>query len=158
MKNELEQLEFTERFGSALETWRFHVASAWTRTTYFAFFQVGAFSGLWNIVTAHHHPVTAAFLSLAGCCLTVLWFLNGLRMHEYVTYWWERAAAIERDFGIPLERSLVQHHRTLRSRSRRTGRFGHYSVWMKAMPCVFLSAWVWMLVWSLGEVWRQVRG
>ena len=154
MNEEIQQREFAERFGVAIETWRFHLASYWTRTTYFALFQVAAFSGLWSIVTAHHHCYTAAFLSFAACAFSVIWLVSGLRMHEYIEYWWERAAAIEREFHVTPERSLVQHYQSFSDRKGRRHRLGRYSLWIAAVPCVFLSAWLWMLIWSLTEIWQ----
>ena len=154
MNDEIRQREFAERFGAALETWRFQVQSYWSRTTYFALFQIGAFSGLWGIFTAHRHRYTATFLSFLAAVLCVVWFINSGRMQQYIRYWWDRAAAIERDFNVSPARSLIQHHEVFRSESRAKTPVGSYSTWMRAVPCIFLCGWLWMFTWCLIDLWR----
>lgn len=150
MNEDLQQREFQERFNAALETWRFQINAYWTRTAYFSLFQIAAFTGLWSTITAHHHRYSAVFLSLLACCFALIWFVSSLRMHQYVDYWWQRAAAIEAEFHVTPQRSLVQHHRD----HTPTHRMGRSRDWIKALPLVFLAAWLWMLLWSLHSVWQ----
>ena len=149
MNEDIQQREFQERFGVAIENWRFQVSAQWNRATYFSLFQIAAFSSTWNVVTTGRHRYSAVFLTFAACAISIIWFVNSLRMHEYANYWWHRAAAIEKDFNITPARSLIQ---STRDHKGIGARIGHHSAWMKAIPLVFLSAWLWMLCWSLAEV------
>jgi hypothetical protein len=142
MNDELRQREFAERFGAALETWRFEVNSYWTRTSYFAIFQAGAFTGLWKIFSSREHLYTSIALSVAGLVLTVIWGVNNIRMHQYVMYWWNRAGDIEEEFEVCAERSLVRDYEKIREQKQGVRRLGQYSWWVNAVPAVFLSGWL----------------
>jgi hypothetical protein len=148
-EQELAKTEFSERFGAALETWRFEVNSYWTRTSYFALFQGGALAGLWTVLDKKFLATSAA-LSLLGVLLTFVWFFNNNRMHEYVEYWWNRAGEIEVEFQIPAERQLVFGY----ERRRRYQHRIRYSNLIQAVPCLFLCAWFWIFCLSIFKHFR----
>jgi len=150
---ESEQSKFAERFQSALETWRFEVESYWTRTSYFAVFETAALGGQWLIFKDYWY--TSLALSIAGMSLTVLWFTNNSRMHEYVDQWWRRAGEIEAHFGIPEGRTLI-HDFELRKTI--THRIPYHAIDRYLVPGIFFAGWSWMLGWGVFRLVLAVCG
>ena len=75
----------------------------------------------------------------AGIFLAVLWLVNNLRVHQYILYWWGRAAAIEKLMDNPEETRLV-----LGYEQHRLPKFlpGEYHLWMNSIPVLFFILWV----------------
>ena len=144
MSDELRQREFAERFGAAIETWRFEVNSYWTRNSYFAVFQGGAFVALWTLLQKQY-SVTAVGMSLFGVLLTLVWFVNNGRMHEYVEYWWNRAGEIEDEFEVKAERRLILGYEDRRKHKHCL----RYSTLVQLAPCLFLCGWLWVFCLSV---------
>ena len=146
MSDELRQREFAERFGAAIETWRFEVNSYWTRNSYFALFQGGAFVAIWTLLQTQYR-VTTVVMSLLGVLLTIVWFVNNSRMHEYVEYWWDRTGEIETEFEVKIERRLVSDYETRRKHKHCVP----YSTLVQLAPCLFMCGWFWMFCLSLSK-------
>ena len=75
----------------------------------------------------------------AGMCLSALWFVNNVRVHQYILYWWRKAAAIEKHLNGPEETRLV-----LEYDKHRLPRLipGDYHLWMNSVPVLFVIIWV----------------
>src|SRR5260370_17784468 len=74
----------------------------------------------------------------AGLFLSVVWLVNNIRVHQYITYWWRRAAAIEKLLSGPPETRLVfgyDKHRLPKLIP------GDYHLWMNSIPALFIVVW-----------------
>ena len=93
----------TELHPEILAIWRWQVDSYWTRTSYFALFATGVFTAAATLYI-HDHCGLAAGCGIFGLLLSVCWWLNNKRTHEYVRYWWRYLGALENDApqGQPL--------------------------------------------------------
>jgi hypothetical protein len=137
---EWRQREFAERFGVAMDTWRFQVDSYWTRNSYFAVFETGALASLWFVFREGYNATCIAG-SVIGCILTVVWLFNNSRGHSYVSYWWDRLKAIEKEFEVNHNRRLVRGYN-----KRRGGDFYFkYSGMLQVVPCLFMASWLWLI-------------
>ena len=139
-------------YNTVFETWRFQVVSYWQRTSYFAAFETAALVAVWTILDGRtEHLYTARFATGLGALLTVLWFLNNLKTHAYVAYWWKTLGDIERALSnvgmtpsIPVKMDFVSNYEY----RRRTDGLCvplKYRYQVQAIPVVFLAAWVWLL-------------
>ena len=108
-------------------------------------------------ITSGRHIYTAIAYSVSGAMMTAIWFVNNVRMHQYVRYWWERTGEIEEEFQVSEKRSLVRDYEKIRKDKGRAHRFGRYSWWVNAVPAVFLGGWFWMLGWSLASLCRYLH-
>ena len=142
---EYRQREFAERFGSALQTWRFEVDSHWTRTNYFSIFQAGAFVALWTLML-NAYLKSSVFLCVLGIGLTMTWLINDVRMHAYIRAWWRRAGDIEREFEVCENRQLVRHFKERLKTGFPAVKYRYVS---RTVPIIFLLAWVWMFGWCI---------
>lgn len=116
------------------ETWRWQVDSYWQRSSYFAAFETAAIVGCWHLVDQKQWAGLP--LSILGILLTIVWFLNNRKTHGYVDYWWRSLARIEAELGEGV--SFVTN--------QRGSRHVQYHQLVQAVPIIFVSAWVGMLV------------
>jgi hypothetical protein len=81
-------------YWAIFETWSAQVDSYWTRTNYFAAFELAAIAGTWVVLNASDLRVGHLLLVLA-VLLTVGWIVSNLKSHDYVKYWWKALEEIE---------------------------------------------------------------
>src|ERR1039457_686381 len=95
-----DQSQALDTRNTALEVWRFQVDSYWTRNSYFVAFHTAIMAAVWEITKNAQLPssrrLAAQCFCYAGMCLSALWFVNNVRVHQYILYWWRKAAAIEK--------------------------------------------------------------
>lgn len=131
-------------YSTVFETWRFQVDSYWQRTSYFAVFETAALAGEWSLLngsTADIYTVRGA--AVLGIVLTVLWFLNNLKTHVYVDYWWRALEDIEKADRSVFKIGFVSRYEARRNTLGLCAPM-KYSYQVQAIPFVFLCAWVWL--------------
>jgi hypothetical protein len=142
-------------YRTLFETWRFQVNSHWQRSSFFSAFETVGLVACWKLFTdkPDAHPFLGALLALLGLVLTVVWFLINDRTHEYAIYWLKAVGEIESrvmrngseweiDFAkkilddkhTPIPRSMIHHHQL-----------------EKAVPSLFLIAWIALLLFGAGH-------
>ncbi len=93
-------------YWAIFETWGAQVDSYWTRTNYFAAFEVAAIAGTWavlddtNTKIGHWHVLLAALLAiLLSLFLTTAWIFSNVKSYDYHIYWWNvlRSCCTTRD-------------------------------------------------------------
>jgi hypothetical protein len=113
------------------QTWRWQVDSYWQRSSYFAAFETAAIAGCWHLVEQKRWQ--GLLVSVLAILLTVVWFLNNLKTHGYVDYWWRALTKIEAKLGTQ-NVSFVTN--------QGGSRYVQYHHLMQAVPVIFLSAWL----------------
>jgi hypothetical protein len=128
-------------YWAILETWTAQVDSYWTRTNYFAAFEITAAAGTWAVLNANdlrvgHWSLLLAFL------LTASWIFSNVKSHDYVTYWWEALKEIEGGAEWKKKPDYVSNYET-----RRKGRpvlqnisYSCFTNWF--VPLFLLVVWV----------------
>jgi len=139
---------FSERFESAMSAWKFQVDSYWTRNSYFALFETAAAAGVWKLIECKHWWTSLAF-SVGLVVLTLLWLFNNRRLHEYISYWWERAGKAEEAYtqsgGISQENKpgwVFLVHKYESNRPNRNASIPYHNS-IQVIPVLFLLSWVW---------------
>jgi hypothetical protein len=150
-----------EAYKIALENWRFQVNSYWTRNSYFAAFETALTFGVWQI--SERHSWLGAGFGLLGVTLSVAWFLNSDRLHEYITFYWERSIELERQVllassskGEDLSQRLFlvsgfdawraeRLHHAPRLRIR-------YSSLVQCVPLLFMIAWAMIIAFNVHQL------
>ena len=149
------RIDLATQYKIAFEAWKFQVNSYWQRNSYFAAFQGVALGGAWKIL-GHRSAVA---LCAAGIALVVVWYLNNLKVHSYIRYWWRSIGELERMGETQF--ALVAHYERRRWEDlehrgweRLISRFplARYSTTMNAIPLLFLFGWLWMLNASIRAV------
>jgi hypothetical protein len=136
-------------YDTIFETWRFQVDSYWQRTSYFAAFETASLVGEWTLLNSYPaHIYTARFTTVLGILLTVLWFLNNLKTHGYVDYWWTALGGIEKDLNVqpdPVARKMnfVSEYKERRKAVKVNAPI-KYSYQVQSVPILFLLAWIWL--------------
>ena len=131
----------------AFEVWKFQIEAFWTRTSYFALFELAFAAGVWKTFDSHHW-ITSAGISVGALSLTIVWIANNSRLHEYIVYYGERLKHYEAVLEITREDTIFT-----RFDDNRCKRFpGRYHLYIQAVPIFFTAAWVYMLVWSVSEL------
>lgn len=143
-------------YWAIFETWSAQVDSYWTRTNYFAAFELAAIAGSWvvlddsTLITEHRRLVFAAILTFSlALILTVAWIFSNLKSYDYHIYWWRVLAEIEtgggwRD-GAP---KYVSRHEERRKRSPLLDKFpllgkrDYHNFTNLVVPVAFLVIWV----------------
>jgi hypothetical protein len=127
---------------TTLDVWQFQINSYWTRNSYFVTFHSAIMAAVWEItknptmIAPRRHA--AEGFCYAGLFLSVVWLVNNIRVHQYITYWWRRAAAIEKLLSGPPETRLVfgyDKHRLPKLIP------GDYHLWMNSIPALFIVVW-----------------
>src|SRR4051812_3243544 len=74
-------------YWSMFETWSAEVDSYWTRTNYFAAFEIAAIGGTWEVLHSEHadYPAGVCFF-IFGVLLIPLWIYSNVKTHGYVEY------------------------------------------------------------------------
>ncbi|HLY32453.1 MAG TPA: hypothetical protein VKQ36_15620, partial [Ktedonobacterales bacterium] len=105
----MDEKSLQDALKSALDTWKFQIDSYWSRNSYFATFHSAIMAGVWQIskTAQGQRRIGAQLFCYAGMFLAILWLINNIRVHQYIVYWWTRAAEIEKLLGDPQEARLV---------------------------------------------------
>ena len=137
-------------YWAILETWSAQVDSYWTRTNYFAAFEIAAAAGTWvvlnaNDLTTGHWSLLLAFL------LTASWIFSNVKSHDYVSYWWKALEEIEEREDWKKQPEYVSKYGTRRIKRRVLGKlqYSFFTNWL--VPIFFLIVWV-------GLVWIDWNG
>jgi hypothetical protein len=146
-------IHYRERFNACLNTWQSQVASYWQRTSYFALFETAAITATWKVIESGHW-VTSIFACAAGLFLTRVWYLSNSRMWEYVTYWWTRAAAIEKSWELAADSQLVEGYEQRRIPKNIVG---DYSDWVQRIPRLFAGIWIYLGLLSIALTWSYFK-
>jgi hypothetical protein len=126
-----------EVYKAVFDTWRYEVNSYWQRNSYFAAFETAAMAGCWYVVEHKYHWPGFVF-SIAGLGSAVIWWITSIAVHRYVQHWWEGIKTIEGKFGL--------HEAGLDFASQHRGSGLHPSIFVLAIPLLFASAWIAILV------------
>lgn len=129
----------------AFDAWKFQVETFWTRSSYFVVFELAIAAGLWRLF-ADRYLYTSVALSLGAILLTCIWFLNNIRLGEYINYYWHRLGE--------LEEALVPDHNlhifcVLEGKRKRKMFPGNYRHYIQIIPIIFFFGWIWLLMWAL---------
>jgi len=146
----------TETRSIAYETWRFQVDSYWTRTSYFAVFEIAAATGVWTVGERAHYWMALGF-SLICLALTVIWRIANGRAHEYIDFWWKMAQESDPAYGS--EKPNGEQPKDLRLASRFTEwrKNEHcisYSQLIQIIPVLFFLGWVFLIIYN---IWNGVH-
>jgi len=138
----VDQAQLQDALKTTLDIWRFQIDSYWTRNSYFVTFHTAIMAAVWEITKnkmSDSRRLAAEFFCYAGLFLAVVWLVNNIRVHQYIIYWWRRAAAIEKLLGGPEETHLVFEY----DKHRRPKLIpGDYHLWMDSIPVLFLVIWI----------------
>jgi hypothetical protein len=129
-----------EVYREVLQTWRYEVDSYWQRNNYFSAFETAAIAGCWYVVE-HSHPWVASAFSILGATSAVIWLITSVAVHKYVNYWWNAIKDVES--------SLSLGERNLNFATKHQGSGLHPSVLVQLVPCLFIAAWLVVLIVSL---------
>jgi len=138
-----DQKQFRDALKTTLDVWRFQVDSYWTRNSYFVAFHTAIMAAVWEITKNTNLPASRKFAAkgfcYAGMFLALVWFVNNVRVHQYIIYWWRKAADIEKLLDGPEETRLVLGYDKHRLRKRIKG---DYHIWMNSIPVLFAVIWI----------------
>ena len=128
----------------SFEAWKFQVDAYWTRTSYFALFELAFAAGVWKVFTDNHW-FTSAGMAAGAEVLTIVWIVNNARLHEYIDYYYRRIMHFEAALGLVGEGSIFSRFED----NRRKCPPGSYHIYVQLIPSLFLLGWGWMLCWSI---------
>lgn len=131
-------------YWAVLETWGTQVDSYWTRTNYFAAFEIAAMAG--TCVLLGQKDLTLGHLCLPlALLLTLGWIFSNLKSHAYVEYWWNVLKEIEARDEWLRKPDYVSNYESRRRKPAALLRF-RYSVFTNwLVPVFFLAAWLLLL-------------
>jgi hypothetical protein len=131
----------------AFEAWKFQIDAFWTRTSYFALFELAFGAGLWKVFESGHW-FTSACMALGAILLTCIWIINNIKLHEYILYYSERVKHFEGAVGIDTQDTIFAGFET----SRQNCFPGSYHLYIQGVPLIFIVGWFYMFVWSVSEL------
>ena len=131
----------------AFETWKFQIDAFWTRTSYFALFELAFGAGLWKVFDSCHR-FTSAGMALGAILVTCIWMINNARLHEYILYYSDRVKHFEDADGIRTQDTIFSRFESNRKKCPP----GSYHIYIQIVPLIFLVGWFYMLVWSVSEL------
>jgi hypothetical protein len=147
--------ELLEIYKTLFETWRFQVNSHWQRSSFFSALETVALVACWKVFS--DKPCTRAAclgvcLALLGITLTMVWLLINDRTHMYALYWLGAVGEIEiklmnssREWGIDFAKKILDDSRSTITRSTI-----HHHQLERAVPLLFIIAWIALLLFGLG--------
>jgi hypothetical protein len=145
-------------YWAILERWGAQVDSYWTRTNYFAVFEVAAIAGMWVVlddkdITIRHWYVVAISL-LIVIVLTAGWIFSNLKSYDYHMYWWSVLREIERDNGWSVSPDYVSAYETRRSRHPILRRLQYHTFTNWVVPIAFFIFWVSLVIGLVVHRWN----
>ena len=140
-----------EVYKEAFETWRYEVDSYWQRNNYFSAFETAAIAGCWYIVE-HSHPWIASAFSLLGGASALIWLLTSIAVHKYVQYWWGAIQQAEHSLSLGTQKL------NFATKHPGSGMLARPSILVQMVPCLFIVAWLVVLVFSLHTLCTCVGG
>ena len=143
-------------YWAIFEAWSAQVNSYWTRTNYFAVFEVAAIAGSWavlddrTLITSNRSLLIAAGLTfLLGLILTVAWIFSNLKSYDYHMYWWGVLEEIEKGDGwISRAPCFVSGYQERRKKRPILGYLKYHNFTNWFVPTTFLIIWA-ILVFGL---------
>lgn len=141
--------QYESLYNSALSTWKFQIESFWIRASSFAVFELAFAAGLWKLFDEKHFYTTIG-MSIGAITLTIVWVINNFRLHDYITYYKNRLDHYEGLLGLSADDSIFLGFEDNRPPKKMPG---SYHLYVQCIPALFLVGWVWMLIWSVREVW-----
>ncbi len=124
-----------------LETWGTQVDSYWTRTNYFAAFEIAAMAGTW-VLLGDKDLRLGHWTALLVVLLTGAWIFSNVKSHAYVDYWWDVLRELESSEKWEVKPAYISKYEERRKRQRRLLRLPYsiFTNWL--VPCFFLAAWL----------------
>jgi hypothetical protein len=128
-------------YWAILETWAAQVDSYWTRTNYFAAFEIAAVAGTWAVLNANDLVVGRCSLLLAFF-LTASWIFSNVKSHDYVMYWWKALGEIEAREEWKKKPDYISNYETRRKMRPVLGKlpYSDFTNWL--VPVFLLLVWV----------------
>ena len=120
-------------YKTTCETWRYEVDSYWQRNNYFAAFETVALAGCWYVVE-HCYLRSGLAFAVLGTASTVVWLITSIAVHRYIDYWWKSIHHAEHVLSLD--------ECGLDFATKHPGSRLHPSVWVHAIPCLFMVAWI----------------
>ena len=136
-----------QMLGIAFEAWKFQIDAFWTRTSYFALFELAFGAGLWKVFDSGHR-FTSAGMALGAILVTSIWIINNSRLHEYIVYYSDRVKYFEDADGIRTQDTIFSRFESIRKKWPR----GSYHIYIQVVPLIFIVGWFYMFVWSVCEL------
>ncbi len=140
----MDEQSLQQDFKTALDIWQFQINSYWSRNSFFAAFHSAIMAAVWQVSKnaasmAPLRKLTAEGICYAGTFLAFVWLVNSIRVHQYITYWWTRAASIEKLMSREERACLIQGYD-----NRRPPKVipGEYHIWMNMIPVLFIGLWL----------------
>lgn len=128
-------------YWAVLETWGTQVDSYWTRTNYFAAFEIAAIAGTWVLLGEKELALGHLCLPLA-LVLTAGWIFSNLKSHAYLEYWWNVLKEIETRDEWVRKPDYISNYETRRRKPAALLKLP-YSVFTNwFVPLFFLAAWL----------------
>jgi hypothetical protein len=129
----------------AIDVWKFQIGAFWTRTSYFALFELAFAAGVWKIFDARHW-ITSAGMSVGALIVTGIWIVNNSRIHEYIVYYADRMKHYEAT--MPEEDTIFSRF----EKNRHKTIAGQYHLYIQTVPVIFALGWIYMIVWSVCQL------
>jgi hypothetical protein len=138
-----------------LETWTTQVDSYWTRTNYFAAFEIAAIAGTWVLLGIKGLTLGRLCLALAAL-LTAAWIYSNLRSHAYVQYWWGVLQDIEARNEWLRNPNYISGYEERRKESTllRWFPYSRFTNWI--VPLFFFGVWVLLILMNWNGIPQQV--
>ncbi len=129
-------------YWAIFEAWSAQVDSYWTRTNYFAAFEIAAIGGTWVVLNANDLTVGRYSLVLASF-LTASWIFSNVKSHDYLMYWWKALAEIEAMPGWEQKKpDFVSGHPKRRKKLRGLAKIPYHYFTNWFVPLALLAVWV----------------
>jgi hypothetical protein len=153
----MDSKELLEVYKTLFETWRFQVNSHWQRSSFFSAFETVALAASWKLFTDKTDAGAAflgALLACLGLVLTLVWFLMSDRTHQYARYWLKSVGEVEaklmersNESGVDFARKIFDDRRSTITKSI----FAHHAL-ERAVPSLFVIAWITLLLFGIGHL------
>jgi len=142
-------------YWAILETWSTQVDSYWTRTNYFAAFEIAAIAGTWVLLGVKNVTLGRLCLALAAL-LTGAWIYSNLRSHAYVQYWWDVLQDIEGRNEWLKKPDYISRYEARRKEPTllRKLSYSRFTNWI--VPLFFFGIWVLLICMNWNGIPQQV--
>jgi hypothetical protein len=151
-------------YWAIFEAWSAQVNSYWTRTNYFAAFELAAIAGSWvvlddkKLIVGHRSLLIVAVpTGLLAIALTAAWIFSNVKSYDYHIYWWSVLKTIESRGGWGIIRpDYVSEHENRRTKHLEHPRFEkweYHTFTNWHVPIAFFVIWIGVIVGLIGLRW-----
>lgn len=115
--------------------------SYWTRSNYFAAFEIAAAAGAWVVLNANDLRLGHWSIFL-GVFLTAGWIFSNLKSHDYVAYWWKALQEVEASIDWVTKPDYISNYEARRKKRHVLGNlpYSFFTNWL--VPIFFLVVWL----------------